>query len=296
MAATIVGSARVSIEPSSPGRARKRRCGSRPSTLIAAAEDRGDVHLFRVNLEGTMPERIVEGRQVVHGYDLARGGQGEPVLATVRSEVAHGGELWVKRNDTDVQVTRISSIRLGWDKFTVSCIDGSDEIDVWVMVPPDHDQSGSHPVLLNVHGGPFTQYGESYFDEAQMQAAAGFMVVMTNPRGSSGRHAAWGQAILGPKHPQHPGTGWGSVDVDDVIAALDGALARYPSADPSRVGMLGGKLRRVHGDDARCSLWRTVPGSLFGTGGQQLAHRGTLGRHCDVLPSNPRAQRSGGPR
>ena len=63
-----------------------------------------------------------------------------------------------------------------------------------------------HPVLLNVHGGPFTQYGELFFDEAQMQAAAGFAVVMSNPRGGSGRDTDWGQAILGPKHPVRPGT------------------------------------------------------------------------------------------
>ncbi len=210
------------------------------TTLIAAAEDRGDVHLFRLSLDGTDPVRIVHGPQVVHGYDVARPGDGRRVLATIRSQVAHGGELWVKRDDSDERLTHISSTRLERHKFAVPCADGSDDIDVWVMLPPDHEANGSYPVLLNVHGGPFTQYGESYFDEAQMQAAAGFVVVMANPRGSSGRHTGWGQAILGPKHHKHPGTGWGSVDVDDVMAALDGALERYPSTDPTRVGMLGG--------------------------------------------------------
>jgi dipeptidyl aminopeptidase/acylaminoacyl peptidase len=73
-----------------------------------------------------------------------------------------------------------------------------------------------------------------------MQAAAGFVVLMSNPRGGSGRHTGWGQAIIGPKHTTRPGSGWGSVDVDDVIAVLDAALARYPFCDPERVGMLGG--------------------------------------------------------
>jgi dipeptidyl aminopeptidase/acylaminoacyl peptidase len=63
---------------------------------------------------------------------------------------------------------------------------------------------------------------------------------MANPRGGSGRDTAWGQAIMGPKHPKVPGTGWGSVDVDDVMAVLDAALARYRFCDPDRVGMLGG--------------------------------------------------------
>ena len=60
-------------------------------------------------------------------------------------------------------------------------------------------------MLLNVHGGPFTQYGETFFDEAQMQAAAGFVVVMCNPRGGSGRHTAWGQAIMGRQAPDGAG-------------------------------------------------------------------------------------------
>ncbi len=95
-------------------------------------------------------------------------------------------------------------------------------------------------MLLNVHGGPFTQYGNGYFDEAQVQAAAGYVVVMCNPRGSSGREQSWGQAINGPQHPVAPGAGWGSVDVEDVLAVLDEALRRFPVCDPDRVGMLGG--------------------------------------------------------
>ena len=108
------------------------------------------------------------------------------------------------------------------------------------MRPEGFEPRRKYPVLLNVHGGPFTQYGETFFDEAQMQAAAGFVTVMSNPRGGSGRDTAWAQAILGPKHPVAPGTGWGSVDVDDVMAVLDATLERYRFCDADRVGMLGG--------------------------------------------------------
>ena len=146
----------------------------------------------------------------------------------------------VDRGDGPVPVTSVTSDRLGWEKFTVPCTDGSDEIDAWIMRPTDFDAEQRYPMLLNVHGGPFTQYGETFFDEAQMQAAAGFVVVMSNPRGGSGRHTSWGQSIIGPKHHAAPGTGWGSVDVDDVIAVLEAAFADYAFCDPDRVGMLGG--------------------------------------------------------
>jgi dipeptidyl aminopeptidase/acylaminoacyl peptidase len=137
-------------------------------------------------------------------------------------------------------VTNVTRSFLGWERFAVPTTDGSGEIDAWIMRPEGFESRRKYPLLLNVHGGPFTQYGETFFDEAQMQAAAGFAVLMCNPRGGSGRDTAWGQAIMGPKHPVAPGSGWGSVDVDDILAVLDDSLARFRFLDADRVGMLGG--------------------------------------------------------
>jgi dipeptidyl aminopeptidase/acylaminoacyl peptidase len=204
-------------------------------TLLAAAEDRGDTHLFRLGVDGRDPERLTEGAISIQGFDQHGG-----TLATIRAAVEHGGELWVTDDDGSRQVTHVTRDHLGWEKFAVPCTDGSDEIDAWIMRPVDFDDTQTYPVLLNVHGGPFTQYGEYFFDEAQMQAAAGFVVLMSNPRGGSGRHTGWGQSIMGPKHLTAPGTGWGTVDVDDVMAVLDTALDRYSFCDRERVGMLGG--------------------------------------------------------
>ncbi|MGH9135023.1 MAG: S9 family peptidase [Ilumatobacteraceae bacterium] len=200
-------------------------------SMYALAEDRGDTQLYRVNVDGRDPEPITSGAITVHGFDAVEG-----VVAYTRATVERPAEVYT----LDGPVTSITQRFLGWEKFTVPCADGSDEIDAWIMRPADFDPSKSYPVLLNVHGGPFTQYGEYFFDEAQMQAAAGFVVLMSNPRGGSGRDTAWGQSILGPKHPTAPGTGWGSVDTDDVLAVLDAALERYSFCDADRVGMLGG--------------------------------------------------------
>ncbi len=200
-------------------------------SLYTSAEDRGDTHLYRVDVDGRDPERITSGAITVHGFDAVAGS-----VAYVRGTVERSAEI----HTLDGPVTAITKRFLGWEKFTAPCADGSAEIDAWIMRPADFDPATSYPVLLNVHGGPFAQYGESFFDEAQMQAAAGFAVLMSNPRGGSGRHTAWGQSILGPKHPKVPGTGWGSVDTDDVLAVLDTALERYAFCDAERVGMIGG--------------------------------------------------------
>ncbi|MDR1386772.1 MAG: S9 family peptidase [Propionibacteriaceae bacterium] len=98
----------------------------------------------------------------------------------------------------------------------------------WVLVPPG---PGPHPVLLTIHGGPHWAYSDAFFDEAQVCAAAGYAVVMSNPRGSASYGAAWGKAIH---------RAYGTVDATDVLAFLDHALATVPGLDPDRVGVQGG--------------------------------------------------------
>jgi dipeptidyl aminopeptidase/acylaminoacyl peptidase len=202
------------------------------NTLLATVEDRGETHLYELTADGSRrPQALTKGPLAVQGFDAAGG-----TVAMAQATVQRPAELFT----LDGQLTSLARTCSDWEKFAAPCTDGSDEIDAWIMRPKDFDESATYPVLLNVHGGPFTQYGETFFDEAQMQAAAGFVVLMCNPRGSSGRHTAWGQSIRGPRASKLPGTGWGSVDVDDVIAVLDHALANYPFCDGDRVGMLGG--------------------------------------------------------
>lgn len=224
-------------------------------TLLAVAEDRGDTHLVRLAADGSAaPTRLTDGPLSVAAYDAAGG-----AVATIRTTIDRPGELYVGDERRSEVTESFAAGLLGWEKFTVPTTDGTDEIDAWIMRPADFDPDADYPVLLNVHGGPFTQYGEYFFDEAQMQARAGFVVVMGNPRGGSGRHTGWGRAVLGPKHPLVQGTGWGSVDVDDVLAIIDAALDRYTFCDRSRVGMLGGSyggymatwLAANHGDRFR---------------------------------------------
>ena len=66
------------------------------------------------------------------------------------------------------------------------------------MRPPGFEPGTTYPAFLNIHGGPFTQYGNRFFDEFQVTAAAGYVVVYSNPRGSSGYSEEWGRAIRGP--------------------------------------------------------------------------------------------------
>lgn len=98
----------------------------------------------------------------------------------------------------------------------------------WLVRPAG---KGPHPVLLNIHGGPFSQFTVALFDEAQVYVAAGYAVLMCNPRGSAGYGRDHGLAIRGR---------FGTDDMRDVLAFLDGALARFPTLDAGRLGIMGG--------------------------------------------------------
>lgn len=212
-----------------------------PTAALATAEDRGETHLYRLRTDGSAPEKVTSGAITVYGFDAAAG-----TIVVTAGAVDAAVDLFVVTPDGMRRVTDFAARYTAavhpqtWERLAVPTADGTAEIDAWVMRPVDFDPSDRYPVLLNVHGGPHTQYGERLFDEAQFQAAAGFVVVMCNPRGSSGREQSWGQAIIGPKHPKVQGTGWGGVDVDDVLSVLDHVLEHHASCDPERVGMLGG--------------------------------------------------------
>ena len=100
-------------------------------------------------------------------------------------------------------------------------VEGQDEGAGWVIPPVGAKAGKKYPTLLHIHGGPFTQYGNKLFDEFQVAAGAGYAVVYCNPRGSSGYGEAWGKALRGPTAKVEPGSGWGSVDYEDVMAAID---------------------------------------------------------------------------
>nr|NLD40225.1 S9 family peptidase [Actinomycetales bacterium] len=98
----------------------------------------------------------------------------------------------------------------------------------WVFVP---EGEGPHPVLLNIHGGPHADYTWGWFDEVQVLAGAGYAVVQCNPRGSAGYGREHGTAIREQM---------GTLDFQDVIAFLEGALKAEKSLDKKRLGIMGG--------------------------------------------------------
>jgi dipeptidyl aminopeptidase/acylaminoacyl peptidase len=219
--------------------------GARPvwdgDDVLFTVEDRGNVSLYRVASAGPpKPVLVLGGERHITGFDAVDG-----TIAYVAATPSALAELFVYAGGQERALTGLGrSFAERYEiavpeRFTATSSDGT-EVEAWIMRPIGAEAGRRHPLLLNVHGGPFTQYGNRLFDEFQIQASSGYAVLYSNPRGSSGYSEAWGRAIRGPNASVDPGSGWGGVDYDDLMAVVDTAVATYDFVDPERLGILGG--------------------------------------------------------
>ncbi|MEZ2391558.1 prolyl oligopeptidase family serine peptidase [bacterium RCC_150] len=195
--------------------------------VLALNTSRGSVELIQWTADGETSV-LLDGPRVVAGASAAGG-----TVAVTVSDAYGAGELGVLdggrlRLLSDFSgALRAATVIHEPKEFTTSGPDGY-PVHGWVVLP---DRPGPHPVLLTIHGGPFSQYTCAFFDEAQVYAEAGYAVVMCNPRGSAGYGQAHGAAIKEKM---------GTVDMADVLAFLDGALQAFPTLDKDAVGIMGG--------------------------------------------------------
>ncbi len=104
------------------------------------------------------------------------------------------------------------------------------KIQGWICKPPDFDPNKKYPLLLEIHGGPFTNYGDRFSMEVQLFASAGYVVLYTNPRGSTSYGEEFGNLI----HHNYP-----SQDYDDLISGVDAVIAKG-YIDESNLFVTGG--------------------------------------------------------
>jgi acylaminoacyl-peptidase len=103
-------------------------------------------------------------------------------------------------------------------------------IEGWIIKPPGFDPARKYPLLLEIHGGPFASYGPSFAAELQLYAAAGYVVLYLNPRGST----SYGEEFADLIHHAYP-----DKDFDDLMSGVDHVLAQgYVNRD--RLFVTGG--------------------------------------------------------
>lgn len=186
---------------------------------------RGGDSLVRVSPDGEIADALPHGERILLGADERNG-----TLAVTFSDPNTPGEVAVVKNGELITITNFAESvpePARQIEFTATSADGY-PVHGWVYLP---DGDGPHPTLLNIHGGPHADYSWGYFDEPQVYAEAGYAVVQCNPRGSQGYGYEHGRAVK---------ERMGSVDMQDVLAFLEGAVAEFDEIDGDRLGILGG--------------------------------------------------------
>ena len=91
------------------------------------------------------------------------------------------------------------------------------KIQGWIVKPPNFDKNKKYPFILEIHGGPFASYGAVYSAEIQAFAAAGYVVLYSNPRGSTGYGEEFGN-LIHHDYPNH--------DYDDLMSGVDAVISK----------------------------------------------------------------------
>lgn len=154
-------------------------------------------------------------------YTAAGGGR----FAFTYSDPGHPAELSAGTTE-DKKVSVLTSLnedlfahkKLGEveEIWYASSYDGL-KIQGWVVKPPDFNPDRKYPLILEIHGGPYANYGDRFSAEIQLYASAGYVVLYTNPRGSS----SYGQKFADYIHHNYPGQ-----DYDDLMSGVDAVMEK----------------------------------------------------------------------
>ncbi len=206
-------------------------------TLYILASQRGTSRIYAVPLSGagTEPATLTPGNVHVRDVSIDHAGK---TLALLIASATRPQELFVRSTAPDDEVKRVTTINDAlFDELLLAepeylSYAGAEgwPMDGWILKPHDFDPSHKYPLVLEIHGGPQTQYGYGFFHEMQMLVAQGYVVLYTNPRGSCGYGYDFANAVRGA---------WGEKDSFDILNGVDILLQRG-YIDEQRIGVTGG--------------------------------------------------------
>lgn len=193
----------------------------------------GDWNLRVANMDGELSDAS-RGRQRISSLSLAHNGRAVALLSTPTQpgavvELA----LDARQNPKvlfDPNAELLSGCRpLAPEQIGYRSFDGR-EIEGWLLKPRGFDASLKYPLLVSIHGGPHSAYGNYFMHDLQVFAEHGYVVLYVNPRGSTGYGEKFAAMI------QHK---WPGDDITDVLAGVDYAIAKG-YIDPTRMAVVGG--------------------------------------------------------
>ena len=204
------------------------------SRLYFQVTRHGSTTLKSISLDGDDLQPVTDIDGVAGSISVTRLGDG---LAYFHAGMADTGQVWTTRLSdgqakrlTDVNERFLRTMDLGdveevWFKGAAD-----NDLQGWVLKPPGFDPAKRYPSVLQIHGGPLFQYGNSFMHEFYYLAAQGYVVYFCNPRGGQG---------YGEEHARAIWNDWGGADYDDLMSWAD-LIRERPYIDPSRMGVTGG--------------------------------------------------------
>jgi dipeptidyl aminopeptidase/acylaminoacyl peptidase len=198
--------------------------------LFLAAES-GCCGLRRANRTSVPVVTVTSHDEQIDGFDASNDGRTTVYTAQWPDGVSklyllqdgRRQRLRTDNDETEISLRFAALQRRSWS-IGDHCVDG------FIVAPTATDVEPPYPLVLDIHGGPHAYHPYPVTPtHVQSLAAAGFAVVLANPRGSGGRDEAWRRAITGR---------WGSVDLDDLLAVVD-ALVQDGTADPKALFVYG---------------------------------------------------------
>ena len=208
-------------------------------SLFIQYTDQAVTRVARLTLDGHL-QQVAEG---LAGSQLDRpysGGQftvsSNGIVAFTSGAPDHPPDLSIARGSRATRLTRLNDDlfavrRLGKvEPLAVSSSFDKRSIGAWLVTPPNFDPGRKYPLILEIHGGPYASYGPVFSSDDQLYAAAGYMVLYTNPRGSTSYGEEFANFIL-HDYPSH--------DYDDLMSAVDAAIAKG-SVNPDQLYVTGG--------------------------------------------------------
>ena len=189
-------------------------------------DDQGDTKLAWMSLGG----KVTVLASQVGGLSLGRPYDGGTFTVAINGRYAytlgatdHPADLGVGEKGSSRRLTRLNDDLFGHKKLGeveevwYESSHDKTRIQGWVVKPPDFDPGKKYPLILEIHGGPFANYGSRFSSEVQLYAARGYVVLYTNPRGSTSYGEKFGNAI----HHSYPG-----YDYDDLMSGVDALIAK----------------------------------------------------------------------
>lgn len=216
---------------------------AKSKSIIFSSEDHGEISLYRINLKGKVTKIMTGvgggsiGRPYADGsFSISNGTK--PKIAYMAGFSDRPAEVGlIDYNGKNKQIlTQLNNDILPYlemakvEEIKVKSSHDGKEIEAWIAFPPNFKADGSFPMILEIHGGPYTMYGPYFASEMQRYAAEGYVTVWSNPRGSTG----YGEDFSLEIDKAYPGN-----DYHDLMSVVDEVVKRN-YVDEKRLFVTGG--------------------------------------------------------